>query len=88
MLLKLITPFGTTEINDIKSVLLPGASGEFMLMPNHESLMSLVKDGEVKVTTNTSGEKNFNISSGVVECFDNIVSLLAEKIEERKTAAK
>ena len=47
--LEIVTPEGLIFSNDAKMVVLPGADGEFGVLPGHASLVSLLKIGVVDI---------------------------------------
>jgi F-type H+-transporting ATPase subunit epsilon len=49
------------------SVTLPGASGEFTVLPNHEPFVTTLKGGVIAVRIPNAEEKTFAIESGVLE---------------------
>jgi F-type H+-transporting ATPase subunit epsilon len=58
------------------SVTLPGADGEFTVLPHHEALVTTLKPGTIVVRETVGGEKTFDVESGVVECSGNRVVVL------------
>lgn len=49
------------------SATLPGAAGEMTILPNHEPLISTLKAGKITVRIPNTGDKTFDIQSGVLE---------------------
>lgn len=49
------------------SATLPGASGEFTILPNHEPFVTTLKTGKIIVRIPNQEEQNFSIESGVLE---------------------
>ena len=47
--LEIVTPEGLIFSNDAKMVVLPGADGEFGVLPGHASLVSLLQVGVVDI---------------------------------------
>ncbi|MBV9159496.1 MAG: hypothetical protein JO019_02780 [Candidatus Kaiserbacteria bacterium] len=52
------------------SATLPGAAGEFTILPHHEPIVTTLKSGTIKVKDSV-GEKTFDIEDGLVECSGN-----------------
>ena len=50
------------------SVTMPGASGEFTILPHHEAFVSTLKAGKIIVKETGGAHKEFAINGGVVEC--------------------
>jgi F-type H+-transporting ATPase subunit epsilon len=79
MQVELITPDKKAFSGEAFSVILPGISGYFEILENHAPLVGALKDGNVRIKTQTE-ELSFGISSGVVEVSGNKVSLLADSL--------
>ena len=47
--LEIVTPQGQIFNDDVSSVVLPGSEGEFGVLPNHASLISLLKAGIIDI---------------------------------------
>lgn len=55
---------------------LPGSSGVFTVLPQHEPLVSTLKAGVITVKENPAETREFPIESGVAECSGNRVVVL------------
>ena len=49
------------------SATIPGSAGEMTILPNHEPLITTLKEGEITVRIPNKEEKVFPITSGVLE---------------------
>ena len=49
------------------SATIPGSAGEMTILPNHEPLITTLKEGTITVRIPNDGEKTFEITSGVFE---------------------
>ncbi|ODS90058.1 F0F1 ATP synthase subunit epsilon [Chryseobacterium lacus] len=93
MNIKILTPEFVVFDGDVKSVLLPGKSGEFHVMKNHAAIVASLKNGKIKLYTDKINEKfaekfkkenekesvfSFKIKSGVIEFSNNKGIILAE----------
>ena len=93
MNIKILTPEFVVFDGDVKSVLLPGKSGEFHVMKNHAAIVASLKNGKIKLYTDKINEKfaekfkkenekesvfSFKITSGVIEFSNNKGIILAE----------
>jgi len=93
MNIKILTPEFVVFDGDVKSVLLPGKSGEFHVMKNHAAIVASLKNGKIKLYTDKINEKfaekfkkesekesvfSFKIKSGVMEFSNNKGIILAE----------
>ena len=58
-------------------MVVPGISGSMGFLNDHAPLVTVLKAGEVKVTT-ANGEEQFTVNGGVVEVSNNTVIVLAE----------
>ena len=92
MYLEIVSPEATLFSGEVTSVAVPGINGEFEMLKNHAPIVSLLKDGFIKIYGNvtlqddvkdkfTKGEKNatlLEINSGTLEMKDNKVTILAD----------
>lgn len=92
MYLEIVSPEATLFSGEVTSVSVPGVSGEFEMLNNHAPIVSLLKEGVVKISGNieldeevqdkfTKGEKDttlLKISSGTIEMKDNKIIVLAD----------
>lgn len=93
MYLEIVSPEATLFSGEVISVTVPGVNGgEFQMLNNHEPIISLLQEGNVKVDGNISIDEEFAskfskdsdgktilpISSGTVEMKDNKVIVLAD----------
>ncbi|MCP4054117.1 MAG: F0F1 ATP synthase subunit epsilon [Mesoflavibacter sp.] len=92
MYLEIVSPEATLFSGEVTSVVVPGANGDFEMLNNHAPVVSILKEGNVKITGNieldeavqdrfTKGDKNttlLKISSGTIEMKDNKVIVLAD----------
>jgi F-type H+-transporting ATPase subunit epsilon len=102
MKLEIVTPDGLIYEGDIKMVTLPGKSGEFGVLPEHASLVSLLEAGVIAVENANSQEFMIAINTGYAKIDENKVSCivdgavlisdeegkLSEKMEEAKKLLK
>lgn len=63
------------------SVTLPTQTGEIMVLPGHEELVTILDAGAMYLQTGDEGRK-FAISYGFAVIRDNLVTVLAETCEE------
>ncbi len=78
MKLDIITPDKKLFSGEIKSIVLPGVEGSFGILNNHAAMISTLKNGRIKVTEANQSVQIFDISGGVVEVSNNIITVLAE----------
>jgi len=63
---------------EVKSVIVPGKSGQFEILKNHAPIISLLNQGTIKVTSMNNEKKDFQILGGSVEMSNNKIIILAE----------
>ncbi|RKE98595.1 F0F1 ATP synthase subunit epsilon [Ichthyenterobacterium magnum] len=91
MYLEIVSPEATLFSGEVTSVAVPGVNGEFEMLNNHAPIVSLLKEGHVKVFGNiqldeeveakfTKSDKGVSlaINSGTIEMKDNKVIVLAD----------
>lgn len=91
MVLEIVTPEATLFKGNVESVAVPGVNGEFQMLNNHAPIVSLLKDGYIKIFGNIKIEEEFEakfekkdkgtwlaINSGTIEMKDNKIIVLAD----------
>ena len=93
MILEIVSPEATLFKGEVTSVSLPGVDGSFQILNNHAPIVSILKQGTVKITASSFNfqkevedkfikvnDQNFNleIASGTIEMKDNKVIVLAD----------
>lgn len=58
------------------SVTVPGADGEMTLLPQHEPLITLLKEGDIRIKHDGVNEKVMHIKQGVLETSHNHIIIL------------
>ncbi|MFV0571205.1 MAG: F0F1 ATP synthase subunit epsilon [Xanthomarina gelatinilytica] len=53
MYLEIVSPEATLFSNEVDSVVVPGVNGEFEMLKNHAPIVSLLKEGTIKIHTHT-----------------------------------
>lgn len=74
MTLEIISPSEILFKGETDSVNLPGVLGGFTVLKGHASLISVLKEGEVRYNTG-SGEKSVKISGGIADVDNNVISV-------------
>ena len=80
MTLEILTPDKKVFEGEASSVTLPGTMGSFEILNHHAPIVSTLQDGPITVR-GSGKEEVFFIKGGVVECLNNVVTVLAEGIE-------
>ncbi len=92
MYLEIVSPEATLFSGEVDSVAVPGVNGEFEMLKNHAPIVSILKEGHVKVAGNNimleeEVEDKFTksdrgvwlaINSGTIEMKDNKLIILAD----------
>ncbi len=78
MNVEIISPDKTIFTGEVYLVQLPGKDGSFEIMNNHAPLISVLKEGKVKVLDKDKNPQFFEIKGGVIEVLKNKVLILAE----------
>ena len=73
-----LTPGKEIFKGPIKSVNVPGTSGQFEVRRNHASIVSSLRKGPVKIKTVDDKIIEFSIANGFIEVLRNEVSLLVQ----------
>ncbi len=76
--LSVLTPEKTILEKQVSKVELPGSKGRFMVLHNHEPLISSLDEGEISYESDGVMEK-ISVVSGFVEVHENKVVVCAEK---------
>ena len=75
---EIITPNGEIFSGDIASITLPGSEGEFGVMPNHASLVTLLNSGVIEIEKEDKSKELIAIDWGHVKVDEGKVTILAE----------
>lgn len=78
MIIEIITPDKTIFSGTASLVQLPGIDGLFEILNNHAPLISVLKQGKVKIKNDKDQIEFFEIKGGVVEVLKNKILILAE----------
>ena len=78
MKLEIVTPHGLIYEGDVAQVTLPGKEGEFGVLPEHASLVSLLDAGVITVDTGNKKEMNVAINGGYVKVDESKVSCIVD----------
>ncbi len=92
MLLEIVTPEAVLFSGEIDSVAVPGINGEFQMLNDHAPIVSLLREGTIKIYGSIEIEEEFEekfskgdkdvtllpISSGTIELKENKIIILAD----------
>ncbi len=80
LIVEIVTQFGVEFQGPVDGVVVPGALGYLGIRPGHAPLLTSLATGVV--TLHTSGGDEYSaVAGGVMEVFDNRVTLLADAAE-------
>ena len=78
--LRVVTPSRLLIDEEVDEVTAPGALGEFGVLPNHISFLTLLEPGEMSYKQGMA--KHFlAVSGGYAEVLDNVMTVLADAAE-------
>jgi F-type H+-transporting ATPase subunit epsilon len=79
---ELVTPERLVRSEDVYMVVVPGVEGEFGAMAGHSPVMTVLKDGAVKVYKTAGGQpESIAVSGGFAEVSDAGLTILAESAD-------
>lgn len=93
MFLEIVTPEAILFSSEVDSISVPGINGEFQMLNNHAPVVSVLKEGSIKIeasnfnisekheakfTKEVDGKLSFSINSGTLELNDNKAIILAD----------
>jgi F-type H+-transporting ATPase subunit epsilon len=78
MKLEIVTPHGEIFNGEVKSATFPGAEGEFGVLPEHASLVSLLEAGVIELEKTDGSKESIVIDSGYVKVDENKTLVIVE----------
>jgi len=91
MYLEIVSPEATLFSGEVTSVTVPGVNGEFQMLTDHAPIVSLLQEGQVKISGRIEIDEEFQdrfkradgktvlpIKSGTVELNNNRIIILAD----------
>jgi F-type H+-transporting ATPase subunit epsilon len=76
--LEILTPEKTLFQGPIKSILVPGSKGSFMVLKNHAPIISTLEKGKLVISTESVKDQVFEIEGGVLEVKKNKIIVLVD----------
>ncbi|WP_010299072.1 ATP synthase F1 subunit epsilon [Candidatus Odyssella thessalonicensis] len=76
--LSIITPEQTLYTGDVSMVVIPGAEGDFGVLPKHAPFISTLRAGEIKVYRNDTVSDVFRITGGFAEVVNDKCQIVAD----------
>lgn len=81
MKLQLLTPQAEVCTATVYSVTIPGAEGEFQVLPGHTFFLTLVQAGELRFESDAGKESRFTIGEGHAEVAGDVVTVAVDRAE-------
>ncbi len=78
MTIKVITKKKIVYSETVKMAQLPGVDGKFGLLENHAPMIYVLKKGEIKVKKMDDKDFFIEINGGLVEVFNNEITVLTD----------
>ena len=78
MIIEIISPDKVLFNGSADVVQLPGIDGSFEILNNHAPLISILRNGKIKLIDEKQAESFFDIKGGVIEVLNNTVKILIE----------
>lgn len=77
----IVTPERVVLSESAVYVRAPGVDGSFGILPNHAPMLAELKAGELDFRKQNGQEVRLAVSSGFLQVFDNLVTVLADAAE-------
>jgi len=81
MFLEIVTPEALIFNANVDSVAVPGVNGEFQMLENHAPVVSLLKEGDVKIYMHTQEHLELDEMSGLLTPHPNDEKVLLFAIQ-------
>jgi F-type H+-transporting ATPase subunit epsilon len=78
--LRIVTPTQLLLDEEVDEVTAPGVLGQFGVLPNHITFLSLLEPGEISYKQGTT-RRYLAVSGGYAEVLDNVMTILAPTAE-------
>lgn len=78
MICNVLTPEKEVFSGTVKSVKVPGISGQFEVLDGHAPIVSALGEGEIRLIDDKGERTSYTIKKGFIEVLDNEVSLLVQ----------
>ncbi|MDE6120720.1 MAG: ATP synthase F1 subunit epsilon [Muribaculaceae bacterium] len=75
MTLKIISVTETIFSGEVRSVTLPGEMGQFTVLKNHASLLSVLVPGTITYTDANGNSLSSKVSGGIADIDNNVISV-------------
>lgn len=83
MNLTILTPEKEIFNGPVKSVKVPGASGQFEILKGHAAIVSSLTEGDIRIIEESGSRREYKINRGFIEVINDEVSLLVRGLEPK-----
>ena len=73
---------------EVENVLVPGMSGDFLVLPNHAPCISSIRPGFLEFSEDASKKHRYFVSGGIIEVINNMVSVLVDSAVDGDNVVK
>jgi len=80
--ISVLTPDKEVFSGEIKSVKVPGITGQFEVLKDHAAIVSALGSGPVRILATDGTNIQYTIDKGFIEVLNNEVSLLVQGLVE------
>ena len=80
MTVEILTMESILLSTEAKSVVVPGENGRFEILDNHAPIISILKQGVIKIVDSNNETKSIEITSGSIENLNNKITILANTV--------
>lgn len=80
VMLVLVSPERVVYSKPVDMVVIPGAVGDFGVLPHHEALISLLRPGIIEIFQGGKAMDHIYVTSGFVQVADNTCHVLADEM--------
>lgn len=78
--LSIVTPEKVIFEGTVKALVAPGSMGSFEILTDHAPIIATLKRGTLEITDKNNSKISWELGSGYLECNQNKVTVLADKI--------
>jgi F-type H+-transporting ATPase subunit epsilon len=78
MKVDILSPDKKLFSGEASMVVLPGKDGRLGILNNHAPLITILREGVIRVEGTSNGAESFTVKGGVAEVLNNKVIILAE----------
>lgn len=77
---ELVSPERLLISEEVEQVVIPGAEGDFAVLPGHAPILSSIRPGIMKISGGDAGEKQYFIRGGFAEANAEGLTILAQEV--------